>query len=363
MKESPSDNKALVTRRVNQAIADPAKALAQDWYEDPIFCRRFFDRCEDVALANLPEAVPLAQRAVEMAVSNGDSCLVNFSESLLAHAHLCLWDKFWAGRTLEKNRRSALRCCRRCRSDFFRRLGDLLAEEEKPLESLKAFNRCLKEAGDLSGDALGRVLFPRSVALYFCGQPDLALEDIERVLELISVDSPRGYFLDAVAFIAVYLRGAGPSHAARGLEVLERFLERIHKLPWKDARTRTRWVQAHLQARLGNVSRAIELMEMACRALIKDGLAREIVAGVIDLGQLKCRPSNLREDNLASARRWIERCLDKRDDLSEEHRAGLKKILAVFKSHPEDVFDRLGELRQSFVAPVPGLLGERIGPQ
>lgn len=355
-------NSALMTRRVNQAVKDPARAMEKRWYEDPVFCRRYFDRCEDVALAQLSEALPLALRAVEMAVTNGDPCLVNASESLLAHAHLSLSDKFWARRTLEKNRRSAMRCCSRCRSDFFRRLGDLLAEENKPRESLTAFNRCLAEAGDLAGDALGRVLFPRSVAYYSCGQRDLALSDAERVLELLSLDSPRGYFLDIVAITAVYNRGGAPRHDAWSLEMLDRFEERILQLRWKGARTRTHWVQAHLHARLGNIPRAMELLEMACGKLMKDGLPREIVAAVIDLVQLKCRPSNLRQDNLRSARQWLERCLKKRTDLPDEHRLGLEKMLTVVRSNPEGAFDELVKFRRSFIAPVPGLLGERIGP-
>ena len=67
------------------------------------------------------------------------------------------------------------------------------------------------------------------------------------------------------------------------------------------ARTRIVWAEGHLQARLGNLKRASELLEVAGRRLLAKGLPREIVAAVLDIGQLKCRPSNLRGDNVKAA--------------------------------------------------------------
>lgn len=356
-------SKALLTRRVNKAAAEPREALDKGWYQDPEFCRRYFDRCEDVALTADPRSLPLARRAVEMAVANGDRCLVNASEGLLANAYLSTSDRFWAGRTLEQNRVSALGCCARCRSEHLRRAGDVLAEERRPGEALEALNHCLTEArGELDGDALGRVLFPRSVAHHFGGHRDEALDDAGRALELLSLDSPRGFFLDMAACIGVYVGGGDPAHDARALEILDALSARIAELKWKDARTRVAWVRGHLEARMGNVTRASNLLEVACRKLLVDGLPREVTAAVLDFGQLKCRPSNLREDNVRTAVRWIERCLDQRDDLSDDHRRGLKEMAKVLRYSPECGFDELGTFRRSFVAPVPGLLGERIGP-
>lgn len=356
-------SKIALTRRVNRAAAEPGEALEKGWYQDPAFCRGFFDHCEDLALGAHPGSLTLAHRAVEMAVANGDRCLVNASEGLLAHAYLSRSDRFWAGRTLERNRVSAFECCAQCRSEHLRRLGDVLAEERKPAEALAALNGCLDEArGELEDDALGRVLFPRSVAYYFGGRRDEALEDAGRVLELLSLDSPRGFFLDTAACIGVYVGGGDPHHDERAFEILEALNLRIADLRWKDARTRVAWVSGHLQARLGNVTRASGLLEVACRKLLVGGLPREVAAAVLDFGQLKCRPSNLREDNVRSAIRWIERCLDKRDDLSPDHRRGLTEMVKVLRQSPETAFDELGALRRSFVAPVPGLLGERIGP-
>jgi hypothetical protein len=355
--------KSALTRRVNRAAEEPREALAKGWHQDPEFCRCFFDRCEDLALAARPESVELARRAVEMAVANGDRCLVNASEGLLAHAYLSRSDRFWAGRTLEQNSRSALACCPRCRSGHLHRLGDVLAEERKPAEALAALNECVAEArGELDGDALGRVLFPRSVAHHFDGRRDQALEDAGRVLDLLSLGSPRGFFLDTAACIGVYVGGGDPRHDALALEILEALNRRIAKLPWKDARTRVSWVEGHLQARLGNVTRASDLLEIACRKLLVDGLPREIVASVLDFAQLKCRPANVRDDNVRAAIRWLEKCLAKRDDLPPDHRRGLLEMVAVLRRSPESAFPELGDFRRSFVAPVPGLLGERIGP-
>ena len=38
-------------------------------------------------------------------------------------------------------------------------------------------------------------------------------------------------------------------------------------------------------------------------------------------------------------------------------------MTSVLKKHPEKAFSELGAFRRSFIAPVPGILGERIGSE
>ncbi len=42
-------------------------------------------------------------------------------------------------------------------------------------------------------------------------------------------------------------------------------------------------------------------------------------------------------------------------------REGMEEMVAVLEDYPESAFDRLVDFRRSFIAPVPGLLGERMG--
>lgn len=91
--------------------------------------------------------------------------------------------------------------------------------------------------------------------------------------------------------------------------------------------------------------------------------AREALASSIDGAQLRCRPGKLRGDNLHAARRLLARCADTRRDLTADQRKTLEELENVIENYPEDAFAVLGAYRRSFVAPVPGQLGERIGPR
>ncbi len=57
----------------------------------------------------------------------------------------------------------------------------------------------------------------------------------------------------------------------------------------------------------------------------------------------------------------MRRCLDRRADLPAALRERLVQLRIDLKKYPEDSFKLLGECRRSFIAPVPGLLGERMG--
>lgn len=64
---------------------------------------------------------------------------------------------------------------------------------------------------------------------------------------------------------------------------------------------------------------------------------------------------------MRSAKRDIETCLARREDMGDALREGMEEMVAVLEDYPESAFDRLVDFRRSFIAPVPGLLGERMG--
>lgn len=353
-------------RRVAKAVRNPRLALDADWHEDPVFCGAFFDQCDDAALLIAPGTLDLALRAVELAEMNGDPCLVHQGHGVLVHAHLARADRYWAHKTLESYRRSALDCCPRCRSAFFFREADLLGEERKADESLVALARSLEEGeGHLSDDDYARRYFVRAISHHFAGDRDHALADAGRTLRLLSLDSPKGYFLDTVACTAVFIRGGGLRHDAAALGHLDELRARLRGHDgWNAVHTRSFWARGHFQARQGDVRRADVCLETALDRLSVKGLDREVLAASLDRAQLRCRPAEvLRADNLTMARTTLAKCLRTRPELGEDHKKGLAEMVKILQDDPDVAFRELGAFRRSFVAPVPGQLGERIGPE
>lgn len=349
-------------KRLTWALKAPHLALEGGWVEDPKFCAGFLDGCDQLVFVQANQVIEIARRAVEAADACGDPHLLNRSYGVLAHAYAARRDYYWAHQTLAAARERALACCPRCRSDHFHRLGDLLMEKRRLDDSLAVLDRALEAGRELSADARGRIHFVRGITHHLLGNRGRALADAGATLELVDLSSPRGYFVDTGACIAIYVAGGDPEHDTLGSSLLAAFDQRIKGLRgWGDWTTRRMWTDAHLQARQGDFDRARPLMRRAYTRLLADGLPREAIAAALDAGQLRCRTGLPSPRNWQAAIELAERCLARRPDLDAGHRDGLSEILGVLADHPEDAFRQMVELRRSFVAPVPGVMAERIG--
>ncbi len=355
--------KKLRNQRLTRAVKKPLLVLEHGWHQDPVFLAAFVDRCEQQSFALERGALELAQRLVEITERSGDPHLANASYGVLSHAYNAHRDFFWGGKMLRFNRARALACCPRCRSEHFRREGDFFGERNQPADALQAFERSIAERDEeLAGDELGRFCFPRSVAWYLSGDHDRALADIGRTLELVSLDAPRGFFMDSPAMLAIYLGGGEPRHDRLAMEILERFRKRIQGLRrWEAVRARLLWVRGQVFGRLGNIKDARRTLYYAQQRLIAYGLARESVAVCLDGAQLECRHGEPWWTNNETAQEILGRCLDRRTDLPQDHRHEMTQIKdRVLVRQPQEAFRVIGELRTSFVAPVPNRLQERL---
>ncbi len=349
-------------KRLTRAEKNPRLALEKGWFQDPQFCAGFFDRCEHLAFVMSPATFELAMRAVEIASRHGDPHLKNRSLGVLSHAFIVRGDLFWAGKTLDDARQRALACCPRCRSDHLHRHGALLGEHLRAEDSLRALQDALEEGGaELDDDTRARIYYWRAVAHFFLSDRDRSLRDVGRIFDLLSLSSPRGFFLDAAAFIPIFVAGGDPQHDTLGSNLLDAFDKRIRGLrDWGDMRTRMIWARGHLSARLGDMRSARRQLKAAYVQLLAGGLPREAVAATIDFSQLVCRGVEPRGDTPDLAGALIDRCLQLRSDLCEDHRDGLEIMQEVLDLRPESAFRELVGLRRSFVAPVPGVMVERI---
>ncbi len=353
---------ASLKKRLTWTRKDPRRALANGWVRDPDFCRAYFDLCDDSALFQSRATLNLSLRAVEFAEAHGDPHLIHRSHGVVCHAFLVRGDLYWAGKILEQIRESALACCPVCRSDYFYRQGYLLGEEFLATESLEALNRALDEGSDhLDADARARICFGRGVAHFFLGQRRQALQDARTTLMDLSLDSPRGYFLDTAAMMSSYVIGGDPEDDDHAVDSLRMFLERIKgRKDWNYMRTRAGWTACHLSARRGDFKSARRQIQSAWTQLRYNGLPRELVAATLDRCQLICRGVEPRGDSPDVALGLVETCL-KHPKMTDGLNERLKAMISVLEVRPEHAFKELVDCRRSFIAPVPGAMAERIG--
>ncbi len=348
-------------QRLTRAAKNLPLAFERGWHHDPKLTAGLLDCAEQQAFLCERDALETARRMVEVADTSGDPHLYNRSVGVLACAYMAHSDRYWAGKTLDDDKLRILDCCPDCRSEYFRREGDLLAEERKAAEALVAFRRAFDERGGVfTADDFGRFCFNRSLGFHFRGERTRALADLADTLRHTSLESPRGYFVDSPAMAAVYVLGGDPCHDRQALAMVEGLRKRIQGCRWPEALTRMLWVQGLLHARLGHCRRGRRCLKAAHRRLLKHGLAREAVAVSLDLGQLAVRHWDPGEQHVAAAEEAISACLERRD-LRGDHLVELKRLRdKVLKDYPYEAFRLLGELRCSFIAPVPSRLDERV---
>jgi len=153
---------APLRKFLDQLAEDPRAALRPRRRRTPKFCHGYFDACDAGALEcersalTQPEVVLApARAAVELAQRSGDRHLVHRSLGVLAHAHLAVEQTVEAFAVLESYRREALRCCRPCQADWWRRQGDYLVEVRDgavpPTTSLSATSASIRSASKTSG--------------------------------------------------------------------------------------------------------------------------------------------------------------------------------------------------------------------
>lgn len=349
-------DKQRTKRLLTRAEKNPGVVLEDARCLKPYFCERFFELCDDKALRDPPAALDFADYAVKLAAKTGDRHLMNRAAGVLVHAHIAnrQWDE--AEKVLDGYQEHALACCATCLSEFFRRRGDLMVEVRRPSKALDDLVRAVAELGDeVSDDDRAKIRFVRGIGYHFKRDPGRALDDAGRTLLELSLDSPKGYFLDTLAFIACFLEHARErALAEKARDYLSRFRERIKDVrDWTDVRERLTWVEGGVYARLGEDKRAGKRLTLTREARFKSGPPRHALAAALDEGMLLAR--RLDERSLKSLRTLISKCL-RELDLEKDLQRRLKKVEDVLIRKPEKAYYALDALRRHFVVTVPGLL-------
>lgn len=360
-------------RLLSAVDKDPRRVLDDRRCLKPDFCLQYFDLCDARALEcdrralEKPDLVlQYAETGVLLAKKIGNCHLVHRSLDTLIHAHIAVEQPAAALALLEELRVPAERCCSSCHAGWLRRYGDYLNEIREGAHADEFLSRSLAKIDNL--DLAERTRFVRGISHHYRGARDLALEDEASVLEHLPLTAPRGYFLDAIAILAVLLKGAEPHHDEWALAVLTRFEARLTGVKyWTSVHTRVRWVVGQLLARLGDVRGALDRLDSVRRELLETGPIRHAVAATADQALLHCKSyhqESLRvlETMVAACERY--RLKGQREGREEpdpllEHQ--LEAIAKTLERRPEIAYDAFVALRSSFVVPVPGIISARPG--
>lgn len=344
------------SRLLTKAEKDPESVLGDPRCAKPAFVERFFDLCDGKSLeapSTAPDYVEVAQR---LARKVGDPHLLNLAQGVAVHALIAntAWQK--AGEALASYRATALACCPRCGSDWLRRQADLLTESRDPVQA-KAF---LDASAEVLGPALdddrqGRILFIRGIAHFYSGDRERALAAVDDALQLLDLSTPRGYFMDSLAFVGCFLQGSTELELYEtAAELLNRFRDRLKGLKgWGEERDRLRWVSAQVECVLGHPRRARVALERARYNHFKHSPHRYALAIAIDEALIYCR--RLPQAHRRPIQRILKSCL-KNLKLEKELRQRLKSALQTISKNPQRIQEVLIGLRRSFIVPVPGLL-------
>jgi hypothetical protein len=359
---SKSGLKPTEKRLLTMTAKKPKLVLSDERFENPELSQGYLDICDNKSLTAPWDALEYASIALEHGRRSGDPHLWNRSRGVFVHA--CMASDSWprAGQVLAELEHDAIGCCSLCRGDWLRRKGDFLAELRDAKTAQWYLERSLEELGDkLDDDLRGRIVFVRALVFHYQGWTDRALDDVETVLLVMPLDSPRGYFLDTVAFLACYMPREETLYDLRAVGILDRFEERLKGgRDWGEVLARVRWLKAILYVRLGgrqNLKRAFCRFNSALGDLPTVDLPRELAGLSVDFAQVRARRAD--ETDLKAIERLLDRCVRLRPDLREELREGLKKVISPMKRHPREAFRILWEFRRSFVTPVPGLLSPK----
>jgi hypothetical protein len=350
------------TRLIHRARKDPRWVLRDRRCAKPEFCEEFFEVCDDVALQQPREAVKYSAAAVELARKIGDPHLVHRAHGVLVHAHLARRQRAEAEQLLEDYRLSALSCCKECASAWMMRRADLAVESGDGSTARELVERSRRELGDrLDADTAGRLSFIEGIGRVLGHDRDGALDKVGEALRDLDLESPRGYFLDGVAFVAWYLvRGAEERHFVVAREILDALRERVKGVRgWADVLVRKSWVEGLVLGRLGEWKAALKRLESGRQALLKTGPPRHAVAITVDVCQAHARWMN------DVSKRAIQRMLgicQGRKNLDREMKNQLKHLKTAVSWQPASAPQQLAAFRRSFIVPVPGLLGELVIP-
>lgn len=191
----------------------------------------------------------------------------------------------------------------------------------------------------------------KGISLCLTGQLDEALEAERRALRLLSVETPRIYYLGALTNIAGILAYGTDEHCRLALLYLERFGEQLQGVAnVRAVRVRLSWTKGLILARLGERHRAFQILRKARAALLRMRQDIEYIAISADIARLYC---DTEKYHLIAG--IIGDCLTRLDNVLGTRKL-LKQVLYFAERHLIETREATVALRDAIESSIPCLL-------
>lgn len=344
-------------RLLTRALENPRSALRDRRCRREPFLSDFFKLCHGQALERPAAALDFASVAIELAEASGDRCALHRAHGVRVHALIACQRQEDAAQVLDDYHLSALACCPSCASDWHLRSADLSLESSQLRKVVPSLDLSLDRLGpDATPDQRARRCFLRSILHHFRLDPGRALADAETVLRDLDLASPKGYFLDTLAFIACFLeRSRRPEqHDPRALAILRDFRRRLRgKGGMTAVRVRLGWVEGQVHARLGDWRVAHERLAKAQKDLARDAPPKHVLAAGLDRCQLWAeRPNDATRREILRTLNYYKAVLE----LEPALKSRLQQVIKAVSQKPQLTPVALARLRGSYIVPVPGIV-------
>ena len=274
---------------IKKAARNQYRVIEDPEFWTPVFCRAFFDWCDQQAYDNPDGVLIRGELALELAKKTDDPHAVARAHGVKASAYrmLSLYERSEAELTIGFRYAESCPCCL---SELYRRQGILRIHERLFAEAIPIFDAAISNCQKNNDrDGIGRVLVSRGVALWKLNQIEEALHSQHEALSLLSPLAPQIYHLGVLANIAQFLATASEKVFAHAENYCVEFRAYLAGLDGFTAvRVRLSWAHGLILVRLGERKRGLQMLRSARKALMHAGQGSEVVAITADISRIYC---------------------------------------------------------------------------
>ena len=335
---------------IRKAARNQYRVIEDPEFWTPVFCRAFFDWCDQQAYDDPDGLFVRGELALELAKKTGDQHSLAKARGVKASAYRMHF-LYQHSETELAHAFALAGSCPCCLGDLYRRQGILRIHQRRFRESLPVFDTAIEHCRvNHNRDGVGRVLVSKGVSLWKLSQIDDALQTQHQALSLLSPLSPQIYHLGILINIAAFLTISDDRHFAYAADYCVEFKEYLAGLEGFTAiRVRLRWIHGLILVRRGKRKEGLQMLRKARKALMHARHDSEVIAITADIANIYCDTKKYH-----FIVELVSELLDRLGDVSGT-RPLLKEILRNAEQERVDTRKKISALRSMVSTAIPSL--------